>query len=116
MQSKQTLSQKLLQLKQRALATEYPQWRKVTSTVFLSLACSVVVGAAWYLYFVTGALACYKGFFYLSIPWLVSELIVIAYLFYGSIPKVVRGSIEIIIGCSNIWFGLFLFGINACGA
>ncbi|AJQ96026.1 hypothetical protein [Gynuella sunshinyii] len=116
MPTRQTFSQKLSQLKQQAFATDYPMWRKMTSTVFLSLACIVVVGTAWYLYLATDGLECQKGFFLLSLPWLIAELMVIAYMFYYSIPRVIRASLEVIIGCSNIWFGLFIFSLKACGA
>jgi len=103
-------------IKESALTTEYSQWRNIAATIFLSLMCLGVVGDFWYLYFSTESLECYKGFLYMSVVWIVVELLVIAYMFqFNTIPRFARDSIGLLIAFSNIWFGLFVFGLQPCG-
>ena len=102
-------------LKENFLSTDYPKWRNVISTLFLTFVSLGVVSSFIYLYVTSSALACYKGFLVFSIIWLVAELITIVYLFLSSnIPRIARDAIIINIAFANIWFGLFIFNLKGC--
>lgn len=104
-------------LKTSALNTEYPRWKNIVSTIFLTVMCLLMVVNFWYLVISTNNIECHKGFLYLSVAWVAAELLVIAYMFhYNTIPAFARASIGLFIALSNIWFGLFLFGLKSCGA
>lgn len=104
-------------IKEKALSTDYPYWRRVVSTFSLGLMCLAIVGGFLYLYWITENIQCYEGFLYLSVAWVLVELFVIAYMFkFNNIPKFARDSISVLIAFSNIWFGLFLFSLKPCGA
>ncbi len=109
------MNKHLATLKAKYTSTEYPAWKNVAVTIILTVTCTLVVSIFWYLYFSTGTLGCYRGFLYLSIVWLLIELVLIAFLFrYKTIPRFAREAIGAIIGMSNIWFILFVFSLQAC--
>ena len=110
------MSDSFNKVKKKALSTHYPRWRNIVSAFFLGLMCLGMVSSFWYLYWTTENIQCYQGFLYLSIAWLLIELLVIVYMFkFNDIPKFARDSIGALIAFSNIWFGLFLFGLKPCG-
>ena len=93
------------------------QWRNLLSCVVLALLALGAVGSWWYAYYSTPEAACYKGFLYLSVLWLVAQWIVIGYLYwYRDIPVFARGAIKLLILVANVWFGLFIFSLNPCGS
>ncbi len=109
------MNHEIQKIREKALATDYPRWRNVASTIFLGLMCLVMVGSFWYVFASIEGLGCYKGFLYMSMIWIVVELLVIAYMFTSStIPKFARTSIALVIAFSNIWFGLFIFSLKPC--
>ncbi|MCL6421505.1 hypothetical protein [Aestuariirhabdus haliotis] len=102
-------------IKAFALNTEFPRWKAAASTSLLTLMCLGVAGSFWYLYLSEAQLRCYEGFLYLSLVWVAVELVLLFYLFqFTSIPRFVRDAIGLIIALSNVWFGLFIFGLTAC--
>ncbi len=75
-----------------------------------------MVASVWYLYISAESIECYKGFIYMTIAWIVVELILIAYMFkFNNIPCFARNAISLIIAFSNIWFGLLVFSLKPCG-
>ena len=111
------MNQKFNEFKEKSLSTDYPLWRNVVSTFFLTLMCLGVVGSFWYFFWSTENMQCYEGFLYTSAAWIVVELVVISYLFkFNTIPMFARDSIGALIAFSNIWFGLFIFSLRPCGA
>jgi len=110
-----TMTSNFEQFKDKMLATNYPTWRRIASTLALAVASIGVVVCFIYLYITNSGFHCYKGFLILSIIWLTSELVAISYLFFWSnIPKFARDAIKMNIAFANIWFGLFIFSIKAC--
>jgi len=106
---------KIEDLKQRLLSTDYPKWRKQVSCLFLLFFSYTSVITFGYLYFTTPELSCWNGFFCLSIIWLLVQTSVIAYLFFFSnIPAFARWSVTMMLLVANIWFILFLFSLTAC--
>ncbi len=102
-------------IKEKLLSTRYPFWRNIVSSLLLAIACLGMVGSFIYLYITNVAISCYDGFLTFAIIWLLSELVAISYLFYWSnIPAFARDAIKINIAFANIWFGLFVFSLNAC--
>jgi len=86
------------------------------SLAVLAVLCIGMVAGFFYLYLSTSELACYQAFAYLSVFWLAIELTVIVGLYQSSqISKVLSDLITLMIAISNVWFGLFIFGLNACG-
>lgn len=113
--TKPGMNQKIDDLKRSLLSTDYPRWRNTISSVFLISLCTIIVGLFFYLYLTTPLLQCYEGYLYFAIIWLICEYIVIIYLYaYNNIPSFARTTIKMVIGLSNIWFGLFIFGLQAC--
>lgn len=105
----------LEKLKGKLFSTNYSLWRNIVSTSFLGIACLGMVGSFIYLYLNHSGLSCYKGFLVFSIIWLIAELIAITYLFlWSNIPAFARDAVKINIAFANVWFGLFIFGLNAC--
>ena len=106
---------KFSELKEKALSTEVSKWWRFKSTVSLAVMCLGMVAYFWYLLVTMDALYCYKGFVYMTVVWIVAELTLIGYMFRSnSIPRFVRSSLELVLSSSNLWFGLFLFSLNAC--
>lgn len=109
------MNEQLLELKRKALCTEYAQWRRVLSSVFIGIIAVLPVMVLWHLYYTGDNVSCLKMPFYLSFPWLISQLIVIAYLyFYKEMPAIVRNAIKMMIGFGNMWFIFYLLSINVC--
>ncbi len=103
------------QLKETMLDTSYPSWRRLLSTLLLIVTCITVVMCFVYLYVNDTRLYCYQGFLIFSFIWLFVELVAIAYLYlWKNIPRFARDAIVMNIAFSNIWFGLFIFSVNAC--
>ena len=106
----------LSDLKRKALNTEYSQWRRVLSSIFIGLMAVLPVMVVWYMYYTADNVSCLNVPFYLSFPWLVSQLIVIVHLYFSKvIPIIVRNSIKMIIGFGNMWFIFYLFSLKTCG-
>ncbi|MFQ3231333.1 hypothetical protein [Reinekea sp.] len=104
------------ELKKKLLSTRYPRWRNIVSTTVLTLTCLGMVGSFVYLYFTISDLSCYKGILIAAVVWLIVELIAIAYLFlWTNIPSFARDVVKLNIAFANIWFGLLIFSLNACG-
>lgn len=100
-----------------AMGTDYPQWKNIVFTVLMTAMCLGMPCLFWYLYVSTENLECYKGFLYLSITWVVVELVLIAYMFqYNNVPRFARNAMGLMLAFSNLWFGLFVLGLEACGA
>lgn len=109
------MNQKIDDLLKKMVAVEYPRWRNIVSTVLLSVLCTTVVVCYWYLHITESSLHCYEGYLFFSLVWLISEYILIFYLYrYNNIPRFARTNIKMVIGISNIWFGLFLFSLKPC--
>ncbi len=105
------MNQQLEQLKSKALNTHYPKWRNILSTLYLVSLPTVTVLTFLYIYLFYDNTSCLKGTVYLSVPWLVAQLVVAGYLFLATnVPAVARGSIELVVGFGNMWFILYLFG------
>lgn len=89
--------------------------RKISLLVLAIMCIGMVVGF-FYLYLSTNELVCYQAFVYLSVIWLGGELAIIVGLYRSSqVSKVLSDLITLMIAISNVWFGLFVFGLNACG-
>jgi hypothetical protein len=109
------MSSNLKELKRNLLSTEYPKWRRGVSSAFLILFSYLAVFTFGYTYFSEPQAHCWKGFFYLSILWLIVQTLVISYLFFFEIiPAFARWSIELLLLVANAWFILFLFSLEAC--
>lgn len=105
-----------IDLKQKALNTEYARWRRVVSTILLSTITIVTVVTIWYLFFFNENMECMKGIVYLSIPWIVVQLVVITHLYFSNtISAIVRGSQKMMIAIGNIWLILYVFSLDTCG-
>lgn len=103
------------ELKNKAMNTEYPRWRRVVSTVLLIFFSLAPVMILWYLYFTNDNLHCIRGFVYFSVPWLVAQLIVTAHLYISTnVIALVRVSQKMVIGFGNMWLILFIFSIPTC--
>ncbi len=103
------------ELKNKMMNTEYPRWRRGLSTVLLLLFSLTPVMVLWYLYFTKDNLHCIRGFVYISVPWLIVQLIVTAHLHISTnVIALVRVSQKMLIGFGNMWLILFIFSIKAC--
>lgn len=101
--------------KEKALSTEYPRWKNILSSCVLSFLCISVASAFWYLFLTVDKMECHKGFAILSFPWLVVEFLIVYYLFKSNtVPRYATDSMVLLVAFSNIWFGLFLFGLKPC--
>lgn len=105
----------LSKFKEEYLSTQYPKWRNILSTVILALLCGSTVGIFVYLVGAGANMQCHKSFMWFSIFWLIVELITLGYLFFWTnIPRFARDVIRLNIVFAHIWFGLFVFGLEAC--
>ena len=103
------------EMKGGLLSTQYSKTRRVFSGTLLLILSAATVLTFWYMYFTYPGVDCWRGFFYISVPWLVVQIVVIAYLyFFNNIPAFARGAIDLLIGMANLWFILFLFSLKAC--
>jgi len=113
--TKAGMNQKIDDLKRTLLSTDYPRWRNIASSILLVFLCTTIVGLFVFLYLTKPLLQCYEGYLYFAIIWLICEYMIIIYLYaYNNIPSFARTTITMVIGFSNIWFGLFVFGLQAC--
>ena len=109
------MNEQLSELRRKALSTEYSQWRRVLSSIFFGIIAVLPVMVVWYLYYMDDNVSCLKMPFYLSFPWLISQLVVITYLYFSKeIPAIVRNAIKMMIGFGNMWFIFYLFSIDVC--
>ncbi|TQV74699.1 hypothetical protein FLL45_06985 [Aliikangiella marina] len=110
------MSRLLEQLKTKALTTRYPKWKRITLLVVMLSMCSLIVGTSWFVYLTSHQLACHSTFILMTIPWLIAEIGVILFLYLSNnLPQYARDSIVLVLLFTNIWFGLFIFGLPACG-
>jgi len=111
------MNKSLAKYKCRYLSTEYPRWRNISASLFLLLVSCGSVFVFWYVYFTEENYQCHNGFFFGSVVWLATQLVVIAYLFHGNtIQKYAREAIFLLIAMGNIWFILFIVALNTCSA
>jgi len=111
------MNQKIDKLISGMLSTRYSRWRNIASSILLVVLCTLMVGCYWYLYFTKPLLECYGGYLFFSGVWLISEYVLIAYLYwYNNIPRFARTNIKMLIALSNIWFGRFIYLISLCGS
>ena len=109
------MNKSLEKYKIRYLSTEYPRWRNIGASLFLLLVSCGCVFVFWHTYFTEENYHCHNGFFFGSVIWLATQLVVIAYLFHGkTIQKYAREAIFVLIAMGNVWFILFIVGLNAC--
>ncbi len=107
----------MTEIKDRWLATSVTGWRNAVSIVALFSMCSGGVATFGYILITIPELQCHVAFFYLSILWLVSECTVLAYLYcYRNIPKFAREAVVFSLLMANIWFILFIFGLQECSS
>lgn len=106
---------RMTEFKRRLLSTSVTGWRNAITTAALFIMCGGGVAAFGYIILTIPELRCHAIFFYLSVFWLVSEFVVIAYLYcYRNIPKFAREAVVISLLIANIWFILFIFGLQVC--
>lgn len=111
----QVMNQKIDELIRHMSSVEYPRWRNRASSAFLAVLCTGMVGCYWYLHTIKPSLKCYDGYLFFSVVWLLSEYVLIIYLYrYNNIPRFARTNIKMVIVFSNMWFGLFLFSLQPC--
>lgn len=93
-----------------------PSRRHSIECVMLTLLATSVVGIWFWLFATNPAFQCQLGFVYLAGIWLLAQWAVLGYLAILTLPLVFRESVKLSLLISNIWFGLFLFSLSACGA
>lgn len=107
----------MTEVKDKLLSTSVTGWRNAVITVALFIMSSGGVVAFGYALLTIPELRCHAAFFYLSIFWLASEFAVIVYLYcYRNIPRFAREAVVFSILIANIWFILFIFGLQECSA
>lgn len=103
------------ELKQKALATDYPKWRNLLAGAFLFLISTGTVATFGYLFATTPALACREFVLYFSAVWLIAQWLSIGYLYlFNGIPAFARGAVHLLILMGNVWFILFIFSLRPC--
>ena len=107
--------ERLKVIKNMYLSTSHSTWKNTLTTVLLLTLCIGFVALFGYLSFTIPKLWCHRVWLYFSVIWLFIEIVVIGYLFlYKNIPRFAREAITLIILISNVWFGLFIFGLDKC--
>lgn len=111
------MNRKIEELIDSMQSTAYPKWRNVASTILFSILCTLTVGIFVGLYLFEPLLSCYGWIVPFALIWLVSEYVLIVYMYRNqTIPIYVRSTIKLLMALSNVWFGLFVFGLNTCPA
>jgi len=108
---------KITEVKRKLLSTSVTGWKNAISTAILLIMSVSGVGVFGFILLTTPALQCHAIFFYLSLFWLASEVVLIAYLYcYKNIPRFAREAVVFSLLIANIWFILFIFGLKGCPA
>ncbi|GGX75177.1 hypothetical protein GCM10007392_47990 [Saccharospirillum salsuginis] len=110
------MNEKLKDAIAKQTTTEYAQWRNVLTTLALTVLVTSTVATWGYIFYSTPNIECHENFWYLSLPWLLVQWVVIGFMFwYRNIPMFARHAIQLLIMFSNVWFIFFIFSLRPCG-